>query len=306
MFQIPNDDNKSWRKKQFISMFQDAPYIDGATDYCLLMPFADDNQLDVNECLWLAYLYGLSYSCTTAIRLFREFSDPTAISPGELKRFWDSEKSTLWFNPDKKYLKNNNQVIPAIKSLYKILRQHENFEAYILSVMQESQEFESMYKEIQKNWQYFGSHGAYLFFDALYGLIPEMYYNPKELDWKHAGKTVSEGMAHFLYLDDSIGTGEYPINSFNKAVQKIQEKTGEPLVHIESTLCAYRKLFKGTRYVGYYADRMLEEAHATEKFVPTVWRFRERTIPKHLRGEDGGWTGIRKELCKKFLETGEL
>ena len=310
LYHIPGDSGKPYRKKLVQQLLRFA-YVDGATDYCLLVPYANMNGLSEEERVWLAYLYGLSYSCTTAIRIFEAFPDLSQIRPKEVKRFWVSEKDTLWFNPDKKYIKNNDQVIPAIKSIKGLLNEYPSLLDWVLSYSENGASFEGLYKGILKKWDFFGPHGAYLFFDALYGLCPNIYVDPITLDWSHSGKTVVEGMAHMLYQDELIETREFPLKKYDHAVDSLQESSGQPKVIIESTLCAFRKFFKGTRYVGYYADRMLEECHFVEglkgvSHMPDVWALRKKTIPKELRGEDCGWEGIRRERMKGWLERGEL
>ena len=308
-FGIPNDSIKLRHKvfKELISPVN-TDYVDGAMDYNLLLPFADDHLADVETRLWMAYLYGLSYSCTTVIRLATEFSSLAAISPGKIKSFWLDYKDELWFQPDKRYLKNNDQVIPAIRSLSKV--SHGNLCEYLLPLL--DQGFDTTYHEITKKWKYFGPMGAYLFFDALYGLLPELYQDPDTLDWKNCGKTVPEGMAHLLGLDEQAVCGApYDIPLYNKTVDTMVKRYNQPKIIIESTLCAFRKLFKGTRYLGYYADRQLEECTATAKLLKkhcgvNIWNYRAQVCPDNLRGEVGGWGGIRKERYKIFLTTGTL
>lgn len=308
MYNIPGDTGKPFRRRVVQNLLQ-GTYIDGATDYCLLIPFADKAKLSPEERVWLAYLYGLSYSCTTTIRMFEAMPDPNQVKGKLIKGFWKVEKPTLYFNPDKKYIKNNDQVIPAIKSVKDDLG-GTSLLSRIVEVSQEGNSFEGLYRYIQKTWRFFGPHGSYLFFDALYGLCPEVYVDPTGLDWKNGGKTVVEGMAHMLYQDELIQTRQFPLDRYDQAVNRLQETTGQPKVIIESVLCAFRKLFKGTRYVGYYADRMLEECTFVDTLKgvytkPDVWGLRKASIPKDLRGEDQGWDGIRKDQMKRWLERGE-
>lgn len=308
LYNIPGDTGKPFRRK-VVQRLLAGPYIDGATDYCLLMPYAEKEALTDEERVWLAYLYGLSYSCTTAIRMFEAMPDIHSIKGKYLRGFWKAEKPTLYFNPDKKYLKNNDQVIPAIKSLKDSLGDITLLDN-IIEVSQEGSNFEGLYKHIQRNWRFFGPHGTYLFLDALFGLCPAVYVDPGELDWKHCGKTVVEGMAHMLYQDELVESRQFPLELYNKVVDKLQKTTGQPKVIIESTLCAFRKFFKGTRYVGYYADRMLEECAFVDSLKgvytkPDVWSLRKAVIPAELRGEDHDWAGIRKDQMKRWLERGE-
>ena len=280
-------------------------YIDGATDYELLQPFSLG--LSQESKLWLAFLYSLSYSCTTAMRIYCEYPTISDVNPKSLQAFWEDNKDTLWFNPDRKYLKNMNQVVPAIKSLYKL--SNHNLTQYMTKLLNKG--FDEAYKEILATWDYFGPMGAYLFFDAIYGLTPELYSDPTNLDWKHSGQTVVEGMAHLIYDDKAIETKNYDYEKYNRIVNKLVKKSGQPKVIIESTLCLYRKLFKGTRYVGYYADRQLTECLATadilqSKYGIDVWDLREQSMPSVFRGEIHNWNGIRKERLKLFLNTGEV
>lgn len=305
-YHVPNDDYKTFRRRSFFELLGTDDYVDGATDFCLLLPFSKEFNLDTNEKLWLCFLYALSYSQTTAMRVFCNFRTFKNINPKELQSFWEDNKTSLWFNPDKKYLKNNDQVIPSIKSLYKWCKG--NLQQKLQPLLEQG--FDTTYKEIIKNWKYFGPHGAYLFFDALYGLCPDLYSDPTNLDWKNCGKTVAEGMAHLLYRDDCISTKTHDFDYYNTIVNKIQAKSDKPKVIIESTLCAFRKLFKQTRYSGYYADRMLEECYSTEKYLKklgiNIWKYRKLTIPEKFLGELNGWKGIRKDLCKIYMEKGKI
>lgn len=309
LYHIPGDNGINTRRNDVLKLLQpENGYIDGATDYCLLIPYAKElRQLPTENRFWLAYLYALSYSGTTAIQLFEAFPELDTIQPKDLRKFWDSNKPQLWFNPDKKYIKNNDQVVPAIKSLY------QQSQGELIPYMQKHlrQGMDHMYHEIIQSWKYFGPHGAYLFFDAIYGLCPEYYTDPSGIDWAHCGKTVPEGMAHMLYLDEVVTEKQqHEYVRYDKLVQKLIQKSQQPMVIVESTLCAYRKLFKCTRYHGYYADRMLEECESTASLLQQlgidVWKLRKQSIPKYLRGESNNWKGIRKGLLNLYLTTGEF
>ena len=194
-------------------------------------------------------------------------------------------------------MKNNDQVIPAIKSIYQL--SGKDLTSYLTPLLEQG--FNAVYREIRNRWKFFGPMGAYLFFDALYGLLPDLYSDPEHLDWKHCGQTVPQGMAHLLGLDEqAIGDKPYDIPLYDRKVDLIAERFEQPKVIVESVLCMYRKLFKGTRYFGYYADRQLQECHATARLIKehcgiNLWKYRERTCPDTLRGEIHGWRGVRPE-----------
>lgn len=305
---IPGD-SKELRRKIFTELMTPDPltqYMDGE-DYQLMRPYVKARHLDLESCLWLAFLYGTSYSCTTTMRFLEEFPTVADVTPRKIKSFWRDHKETLWFNPDKKYLKNNDQVIPAIRSICEL--SHGNMVEYLGPKLEQG--FDVTYSEIVKNWCFFGPHGAYLFFDALYGMQPEHYSDPTHLDWKNCGQTVVEGMAHLLCDDTAIQDKSYDLDRYNRMVDRLAIKFDKPKIMIESNLCFFRKLFKGTRYLGYYADRQLTECFATEEALwkdchIDVWKLRIKTVPKKLRGESHDWKTFRKDRLKLFLTTGGL
>ena len=308
LYKIPNDDGKSYRRKQFLSILRNPElgYVDGATDYCMLPVFADEYSLDDDQRIWLAYLYGLSYSQTTAIRVFMEFPELRSIGLGKSQKFWDSNKSTLYFNPDRKYVKNNDQFVPSVMK-FKTLTEGSPVE-YWDELTKGG--FESMYKKAKRDWYYFGPMGLYLFFDAMYGLLPDKYVDPDSIDWANCGRTVPEGMAHLLYMDELIKSNRYPLDKFNSIVRQICDRTNQPVVIVESTLCAFRKFFKATRYLGYYADRMLVECNQVDCFMRElgidVYKYRRQSIPEYLLGEVNGWDGIQKDRLRLWLDKGVL
>lgn len=305
---VPGD-SKKFRLKTFMKLMtpdEQTGYMDGEV-YQLMRPYAKSRNLSVESRLWMAIIYGLSYSCTTTIRFLEKFPTISDVKPKDLQNFWREKKSTLYFNPDKRYLKNNDQVIPAIKCIYKLSKG--NLSSYLLPLLEQG--FDVTYNEILKNWRFFGAHGAYLFFDAIYGMSPELYSDPERIDWKRCGQTVVEGMATLLGVDEQIETKTYDYKLFNEMVDKLAKKTGFPKIVIESNLCFFRKLFKGSRYMGYYADRDLVECLDTadilvEECGVDIWELREKTTQDTLRGEIHGWSGVRKEKMKEFLTSGVL
>lgn len=309
-FGIPGDSRKL-RKRVFTELItpdEETGYRDGADDAKLLAPFVEDEHPSLETRLWMAFLYGTSYSCTTTLRFIQEFPTVADVTHNKATRFWSKKKESLWYQPDKKYLKNNDQVIPAIESIYQL--SDKNLSKYLIPLLKQG--FDATYKEITRSWKFFGPSGAYLFFDAIYALCPELYSDPVALDWKHCGRTVPEGMAHLLGEDEqALGQKPFDLSRYDKMVKVLSDRFDCPKILIESDLCFFRKLFKGTRYLGFYADRQMLECMSTAKNLHKecgidIWSYRQRIIPEKFRGEVGGWEGIRKDRYKLFLSTGCL
>ena len=303
---IPND-SLDQRMEIFLQLMTPDPktkYMDGEV-YQLMRPYVKSKNMSTRDKLWLGILYSMSYSCSTAIRFFEEF--PEINNWNKVEDYWNEEKSTLHFNPDRKYLKNNNQVVNVLKRIYQLSNGGE-MDKYFIPFL--NQGFDAAYTEIIKNWYGYGPMGAYLFFDTVYGFSPELYSDPKHLDWKGSGQTVVEGMANLLGDDDAIDTKQYDIPKFNEIVEYLVKTLKCPKIVIESNLCFFRKLFKASRYLGYYADRELEEYRKVDKILlkygVDIWKLREQTCQNELRGEIHGWLGIQKFMMHDYLKTGKL
>lgn len=305
LYHIPNDTGSPWRQKQFLNLLK-GDYIDGATDYCLLIPFAEEYHLSDNQRFYLCLIYGLCYSQTTTIRTFLQFPNLYDIKYNELNDWWVKNKNSLYFNPDKRRIKYTNQFPQSLIYFKQLFGK--NPIKTLIKYIGEDYSFEKFYNFILKRWKNYGTMGAFLFFDALYGLLPYLYREPKRLDWAHRGATVQEGMAHYLYLDEQIITKKYDYPLFDMHTHNIHKKTHTPLIHIESSLCAFRKFFKQTRYAGYYADRMLDECLKNQKYCPEVplLEYRKKTIPKKYLSELRGRNGIDKAKLSLFIDKGLL
>ena len=300
---IPNDSLEQ-RMRAFVKLMTPDPltgYVDGV-GFQLLVPYAKGKTL--NQRLLLGVYYSMSYSVTTAIRFFEEFPEITDWK--KVEEYWSEEKDSLVFAPDRKYLKNNNQVIVVLKNIYRL--SNGDLDGYFTPFLKSG--FETAYREILNNWYGYGPMGAYLFFDTVCGCIPELYSDPAKLDWKNSGQTVVEGMAHLMGDDELIDTKNYPLDKYDEAVVQLTKLLKAPLVMLESVLCFYRKLFKATRYWGYYADRELEECLKVDKILQRynvdVWKLREMSCFNKLRGEVNGWNGIQKFMLRDYLNTGQV
>lgn len=309
-YKIPGDSLEKRQKDMMFLMTPDEKtgYMDGEV-YQTLRPYVKDKHMTQADKYWLGVAYSVSYSCSTAIRFFEEFPDFKNINFDKMLEFWKAEKPTMYFNPDRRYLKNMDSVIPAIRNIHRL--SGGDLDGYITPLLKQG--FNAMYKEIISHWQFYGPMGAYLFFDTIWGYSPELISDPDHLDWFGSGQTVVEGMAHYLGYDTDIQNKSYRehLDEYNTAAKDISERSGFPLIVVESNLCYLRKFFKASRYMGYYADRELEEYNQVadilkDKYGVDIWHYRELTCPEELRGELHGWTGIRKELCKRYLQTGEM
>ena len=249
-------------------------------------------------------IYSLTYSVPTTIVILCKLNELNT-NPTE---FWQKYRSKLLFQSDRKYVKMNNRFINGYfdfkkSGIFELLRNKE-----IIDLAKTVKLIEQCYS--------FGRFSAFLFLET-YGAMFNREFVNNQLDWID-GATVTSGLLNVLGKDKEANiwdkTHQLDFNPliFDKFANYLLDKMsiGKKLAILETNLCAYRKLFKGTRYIGYYSDRVLEELYYTieqfpehKKELEILFVAREMIIPDKYLGEKHGWTGIRTELKKHYLKT---
>lgn len=172
---------------------------------------------------------------------------------------------------------------------------------------------------VVEKWQYFGRFSAYLYLETISQLLQREVINA-EMEWEN-GATATSGLMNLYCFDeeaDSFDKERVLPDTLNK---KILQEMIDPVLcdikaaggndnitMVETSLCAYRKFFKGSRYNGYYLDRMLEEIYTMASDFPQISNeliemieIRKHCFGYKYLGEIGGWEGVRKE-CKKLYK----
>lgn len=283
-------------------------YVDGAMDYCLLKYFLENKSDD--EKLLGCFLFGLTYSSTTSLIFWSKYK--TLENVTDIEDFYNKVKDQLYFSKDRRRVKYFNQFIPAFKKIKELSTG--SFKNYIFNILNKENGDILLLKEITSHWSSFGSFSGFLFFDAFSSLFNKKFTNI-EIDWnnKNASRTLIPGIRILLGQDDvsniHMATQE-DIEVFNNYIIEISKEQIWAINDIESALCFYYKIFKKTRYFGYY-DRMLEECYLMDDLLKEhgldIWEARKKVIPAKFRGElDNRWSGVRKNRMDRFLLTGEL
>ena len=152
----------------------------------------------------------------------------------------------LKFRTDRRYVRCNGAFPRLLQELTP--DKHER----LLKV----QTTEQAYNEV-RGWYFFGRYAAYLFL--------EVYVNV----FDHAKKWV-DNVRYEWEPDENYTKGAISIVQSNEraALDKFLERAKidarDNAFAIETSLCAVAKFNKGTRWNGYYTERMLEEARGTK------------------------------------------
>ena len=316
---IPNDEGFPWRRKKLVEYIGLFPDEIGP----LIRHYFTAYNMSENDQVWWILLYSACYCVGTACVLWREL-DYRTTRKSDLDEFWVKNKNRLIFQSDRRYIKNMNQFNEIAWEF--ITRSNRTPWKYISQFIADDPytTYEKLYKEVS-SWKYYGRFGTILFLYNLHKLMGiDLDYN--RYDWK-TGKTTTAALFNAFYLDDRAEEFEKDaklsseevewldktLNLLTKNLKKKYPNKDWTLMGITSDLCSYRKLFKKTRYLGYYVDRQQEEFiwlqnqwPGYNKMWTRLWKWRGKTIDPQYLGEHLGYTGVRKEHCLAWTGRGEF
>lgn len=173
----------------------------------------------------LIYFYTMTYHIPSALSMLLE-------GERNIKR--------LKFRTDRRYVRCNGAYPRLLKELNE--EKHER----LLKVTNTR----DAYNEV-KSWFFFGRYAAYLFL--------EVYVNVFKPNWV-------DNITYAWEPDENYTKGAISVTRSNdksvldKFLIQAKKDAEDNAFAIETSLCAVAKFIKGTRWDGYYTERMLEEA----------------------------------------------
>jgi hypothetical protein len=173
----------------------------------------------------LIYFYTMTYHIPSALSMLLE-------GERDIKR--------LKFRTDRRYVRCNGAYPRLLKELNE--EKHER----LLKVTNTR----DAYNEV-KSWFFFGRYAAYLFL--------EVYVNVFKPNWV-------DNITYAWEPDENYTKGAISVTRSNdksvldKFLIQAKKDAEDNAFAIETSLCAVAKFIKGTRWDGYYTERMLEEA----------------------------------------------
>jgi hypothetical protein len=173
----------------------------------------------------LIYYYTMTYHIPSAL----------AMLAGELNI------KDLQFRTDRRYVRCNG----AYDRLLRELRPE------LLSSLKAQTDTQGAYNAVRK-WFFFGRYAAYLFLEVYYNVFRPKWIDNVEYGWE-ADENYTKGAVEIVGSSDKTA-----LNTF---LEKARHDTADNAFAIETSLCAVAKFTKGTRWDGYYTERMIEEAN---------------------------------------------
>lgn len=260
---------------------------------------SDRYELNIEQRYWLAFLFATCYCAPTVFYIYNEFPDYQNVDVGRLERWWVANRHKLIFQTDRARVRSNNEFVNCFKSYREIIgsSQRDYFKKLRASTLQET--YFAAYKRLS-NIHYFGRFTMFIYLE-LVSVLTDTKMIPNDLNLREA-ESCRNGLALALdrkdlfshYEDKTLTQTDY-LNLEQGLDMLVERIAGLNIKHknlfnIETTLCAYKKVKLGKRYVGYYIERMRTEIEAMKKNVPVgvdwsvLYDFRESTyLPKYLK-----------------------
>lgn len=287
---------------------------DGDCNGQVLRRIAQDKHLSAQHCFDLAYFYSTTYCCASALFLLENREKILLDS----KAFSEKYKPKLIFQSDRKYVRMLDNFSRMLRNWAENLSNsseifHDRF------IGQGTINTREALLAVVKLY-FFSRFSAYLFVETYCDILGLKGTHMSGMNYEGDSMTFAGGLFYVFNMDGEAqyvqkhhqlpvdnGFFEILIASLQEAVRA--ENGDDNFVKLETSLCAYEKFFKGTRYNGYYADRQLEELvkmrkeQEFEAVCDEVYEARKSAIAPQYLGELNGWNGIRKQLKTYYRNT---
>ena len=314
LYHIPHDDGKTYRLKKFVEYQHEVPSIHYRFLGEWIKKYGFDRETAVNMCWYMS----VTYNEITCVLLNAMGGSPEYI--------WMNYKDKLNFGSARKYAKNMDWFVPLMREWKKTT----GYLPYEWVLSKKGETPEQTYINIHEalcKINHVGRFAADLFMECICYLKDWLRLDIKEplnLQWDKCANLTS-GLFNLMYEDEKA-------NRFDKErrtsvrdkielsceLLKVQEEIGKTYPDQDNDvtmfigkICSFRNLFKAARYGGFHHDRELGVIKQYEVDFPeyrSLWlkcyELRKEIFPNHLLGELHGWSGIRKERKKMWLEKG--
>lgn len=177
----------------------------------------------------LAYYYTTTYHIPSALKLLRNHN---------------TSKSELKFRTDRRWLRIGDRYDRVMAQL----------SPKLLDQLDKATATAEQY-DIVSGWYYFSRYAAFLFLEV----------------WaKLSGKQITDNLALKFEPEENYTKGaEIIAQTQDKAaltafIERAKRDTNDNVFSLETSLCAVAKLKKGTRWNGYYTERLLNDIAGSE------------------------------------------
>lgn len=281
--------------------------------------FFERFEYNIEQRLWLCWLYGTTYNFPTAYLIWNEFPDMELVGVDRLREWNNENYSRLRYQTDTKWNKGH------------LADQFESYKAWVGDRSQ-AQAFAELcngdkYENFDNVWEAvnslhkFGRYTSWFYIQTL-KQCADLNVDVPNL-WLHdysGSKSHRNGLCYALGKDDWVSTKltadqiQWMEDEGASILREV--KLSHPnLAHkadffaMETALCSFKKLFRKSRgrYLGYYIDRQAEEIKKVEcdewvgiDWTP-MWDARKETLRNEYLTNS-----VNKGKMELFLDTGKI
>lgn len=202
---------------------------DAGVEERMIASLADYFKLSRWDSFRFAYYYTTTYHIPSALKLLRNHNTP---------------KTELKFRTDRRYVRIGDTFT----------RLQAQLSPKLLEQLDEATTTTEQYN-IVSSWYFFGRYAAFLFLEVWAQL---------------SGKQIDDDLALKFEREENYTRGaEIVAGTQDKAVlaafiERAKTDTRDNVFSLETSLCAVAKLKKGTRWNGFYTERLLEDISGSE------------------------------------------
>lgn len=268
--------------------------------YSMLRYLCERFELNLEQRYWLAFLYATCYCGPTVFYIYNEFPDFETVDFGRMERWWASNRSKLFFQTDRAWVRSRNQFCRMVRSYSELMapgKQAEKFE--MLRNPDPYFTYECAWETMKQVYQ-MGRFALFLYLEAVH-VVTGFPMKPKTMNLRDA-ESCRNGLAMAIGRPELNTHGtENKIHfsdagmlqlRFDLLVRRLeQENPANTVWNIETTLCAYKKYHLGKRWIGFYLDRQAEEIEKLQTNVKdgvcwdVLWQYRSETFQPYMLKE---------------------
>ena len=236
----------------------------------------DRYEHNIEQKLWVCWLFGTTYYAPTSWVIWNEFPDMELVGVQRLDKWNSANYTRLRYQVDARYNKGH---LPAQFASYREWVGDSPQRDHILSFLEgkDPQEaFEHLFAEVKKELFKFGRYSTWFYLQTLRACAGVPVEAPSLLLEDHSGsRSHRNGLCLALGKDDwyDAKLSRRDVQWLDAAADDIlrEMKARFPdldseFFGMESCLCSYKKIYRvrNGRYLGYYLDRQAEEIAQVE------------------------------------------
>jgi hypothetical protein len=262
--------------------------------YPALLYLSSRFELNFEQRLWLAWLYASCYHVPTAYYIYNEFPDFENVDETRLGRWWQNHKHQVVFQTDRLWIKSRNQFCDSFRS-YRAIIGNQTQEQYFFDLQDDNPNrfYDNCYDRLL-DIKYFGRYTMFLYLEAVEALTG-IGIMPASIDLRNS-QSSRNGLCYVFGLDNLLCGHDYGKTTLTKGEFDMLDELFDELMvmvieqdsiyqsniwSVETSLCAFKKLLRGKRYIGYYIDRQHKEISQSEGLITegvdwsVLWDFRQ-------------------------------